>query len=321
MGWAGGLEARCVVDESLRRRLSGILLVVLATLCWSTSGILVRWVIAGSGLSAVGLAFWRDLTTFVVLLLGLCVIKPELLHVERADLPWLAAMGALSIGAFHVMWNIVVLLIGVSVATVIHSNAPIFVTIMAWILWREPIRPLKIAAIVLAVTGIALIAQLNDLAQSDISVPGVLIALVSAVAYGSFTLFGKKLTGSYSSWTVLAYAFGFAALGLLPFQFGEGFVGPFQGEAILVFATLVFVPTVSGFGLYTLGLGRLPANVASITANTEVPFAALLSYVLLGERLTLTQVIGALLVLGGVVLVSLPRRQNSPILVGVEQSG
>ncbi len=71
----------------------GLALVVLATLFWSTSGLFVNLIVNGSGISAIALAFWRDLTTFLCLLGGLAAIKPALLRVHRADLPWLAAMG------------------------------------------------------------------------------------------------------------------------------------------------------------------------------------------------------------------------------------
>jgi drug/metabolite transporter (DMT)-like permease len=298
------------MDEALKSKLLGLSLVVAATACWSTSGIFINWVVDGSGISPVGLAFWRDITTFTFLLLGLAVFKREMLRIKRADIPWIAAMGAISIGFFHVLWNTAVLVNGVSVATVIQCNAPIFVTIMAWVLWREPLSPLKILAILVAGVGIILIARLDNLAQSDITIYGLVIALLSAIAYGSFSLFGKKLSASYSSWTILLYVFGFASLALLPFQLvGRSAPWPVPTKTLLSFLALVLFTTISGFGLYTTGLRRLQASIASITSNTEVPFAAVLSYFMLGERLDLLQVIGAILVVGGVVLVSLPRRK------------
>jgi len=51
--------------------------------------------------------------------------------------------------------------------------------------------------------------------------------------------------------------------------------------------------------------------VASITATTEVPFAAIMAYIFLNERLNLYQIMGALCVIAGVILVSLPRRTSA----------
>lgn len=290
-----------------RERWLGILLVVLATAFWSTSGIFINLVSDGSGVTPVALAFWRDLGTFTALLLGLAVLRPALLRVKRKDLPWLAAMGVLSIGLFHVMWNMNVLINGASVATVIQCNAPIFVTLMGWVLWREPLTWRKIFAVGLAIVGTILIARLGNLDGAQITPLGLGVGLVAAVAYGGFSLFGKKLCGDYSAWTILLYVFGFATLALLPFQYGSPLPWPLESSVIRDYIALVLLTTISGFGLYTFALRRLQASVAAITANTEVPFAAILAYFVLGERLDGWQILGALLVIGAVILVSLPR--------------
>jgi drug/metabolite transporter (DMT)-like permease len=296
------------MENQIGSRAQGLLLVVLATTCWSTSGLFISLVVRGSGISPWGLAFWRDVSTFTCLLVIFAVFRPVAsLRVRRRDLPWLAAMGAISIGLFHVMWNTAVLVNGVSVATVIQANAPIFVTVMAWLLWREPLTRRKIAAVALAGAGTALIAGVNRLGAAQVTPFGLLIALAAAFAYGGFSLFGKKLVGDYSAWTILTYIFGFGALTLLPFQLATPMPWPISLPVLGSFAGLVLLATISGFALYTTGLGRLQASVAAIVATTEVPFAAVVSYLALGERLDGGQVLGALLVVSGVVLLSVPR--------------
>lgn len=286
----------------------GLLLVVLATACWSTSGLFISLVIRGSGISPWGLAFWRDLGTFSCLFIGMALLGGKTrLRVNRRDLPWLAAMGAISIGLFHVMWNTAVLVHGVSVATVIQANAPIFVTIMAWLLWQEPLTRRKIGAIALAFIGTVLISRLDGLGATRITLFGLLVALGAAFAYGGFSLFGKKLVGTYSPWTILFYVFGFGALTLLPFQIGIAIPWPLPLNVLGPFVGLVLLSTISGFALYTTGLRRLQASVAAIVATTEVPFAAIVSYVALGERLDGRQILGAALVVSGVILLSWPR--------------
>ena len=129
--------------KPLSSRFSGILLVVTATLFWSTSGIFISLIVRKSGLSAVGLAFWRDLTTSIILFLGILILKPKLLLVKKKDLPWLIGMGSISIGIFHIFWNKAVVMIGASLATVVQCNAPIFVTIMAWFIFKEALTTKK----------------------------------------------------------------------------------------------------------------------------------------------------------------------------------
>lgn len=292
-------------------RISGILIVITATICWATSGIFINLIIRESGLSAVGLAFWRDLTTAILLLIGILIIKPQLLIVKRKDLPWLIGMGAISIGIFHVFWNQAVVMIGASLATVVQCNAPIFVTIMAWFLFGEKITNRKIIAVILAAAGTILVSGISRAGEWKIVPLGLLIALGSAITYGSLSLFGKKLSGQYNAWTIMFYIFTFGTLTLFAVQLGQPDPWPESQSFLPLFIGFVLFSTILGFGLYTSALKILPASVASITATSEIFFASILAYIFLKERMDLWQILGSVLIIAGVILVSLAKENTT----------
>lgn len=297
--------------EPLSERLVGILMVVAATLCWSTSGIFINLITQSSGISAEGLAFWRDLTTSLLLLLGILLINPGLLRVKRQDIPWLVGMGAISIGAFHIMWNKAVVILGASLATVVQCNAPVFVTIMAWFLFQEVITTRKIIAVVLAAAGTILVSGVNFSGEWKIAPLGLIIALGSAITYGTLSLFGKKLSGNYNSWTIMFYIFSIGSVTLFIYQLGQPAPWP-QGSGVIPwFIGFVLISTIIGFGLYTMALRKLPASVASITATTEILFASFMGYIFLQERMDAVQVVGALLIISGVILVTLAKEKKT----------
>jgi drug/metabolite transporter (DMT)-like permease len=130
------------------------------------------------------------------------------------------------------------------------------------------------------------------------------LGLIVALAYGSFSLFSRRLTGHYSPWTILTYGFAFAALTLLPFQFAIEQPWPVPAETWLWFAGLVYVATIAPFAAYLTGLTHLPVSVASILSASEVLFGALVGYVIFGERMQGWQPVGAALVVGGVILLA-----------------
>jgi len=292
-------------------RLSGILIVIAATACWATSGIFINLIIRDGELSAVGLAFWRDLTTSIVLFLGILIIKPKLLVVRANDLPWLIGMGAISIGIFHVFWNKAVVMIGASLATVVQCNAPIFVTIMAWFLFGEKITGRKIIAVILAAVGTILVSGIRGVGEWKIVPIGLLIALGSAITYGSLSLFGKKLRGSYEAWTIMFYIFSFGTITLFAVQLGQPDPWPSSPNFLPLFIGFVLISTITGFTLYTTSLKYLPASVASITATSEIFFASILAFIFLQERMDLWQVLGSFLIIAGVILVSLAKENSS----------
>jgi len=216
----------------------------------------------------------------------------------------LVAMGA-SLGTFHVFWNLAVMLNGAAVATVQQAAMPAIVAVAAWLLWREPLTWVKIAAILLAFAGTVLVSGPDLLGGAPLSLGGLLIGLGTPITYAAWTLFGKKAREECNPITTLTYAFAFAALVLLPLQFFTPQPFPVSGTALLWFAALIGLSTIVSFSSYTWALGHLPASVASILVMSEIAFVAVYAVVLLGERLTPSQILGAILVLGGVLLLTL----------------
>ena len=287
----------------------GILAVVLAAACWGTSGVFVKLIAAEVEVSALALAFWRDITTFLLLLTGLGLLRPAWLGVRRPDLPWLIALGG-SLGIFHVFWNLGVFLNGAAVATVQQAAMPAIVAVVAWLIWHEALTWSKVAAILLTFVGTVLASGLEVLGQAQLSLSGLLIGLGIPVTYAGWNLFGKKVRQTYNPFTTLIYAFAFGAMVLLPFQFTTPQPWPVPPSGLLWFAALIAVSTLLPFSVYTFALGRLPASVATIVAMSEIAFVAVYAYVLLGERLSPSQILGAVLVVGGVLLLSLHRWQR-----------
>ena len=286
----------------------GYLAVVVAAASWGTSGIFVKFIVADAGFSALTLAFWRDLLTWFVLLIGVGGFRPTWLCVQRSSLPWLAAMGV-SLGAFHVFWNLGVLLNGAAVATVQQAAMPAIVAIAARWIWQESLSRNKILAILLTFTGTVFVSGLDVLGRTTLTLPGFLIGLGIPITYASWSLFGKKVRQQYNPLITLTYAFGFGALVLLPFQFFIPQPWPVPPSIWLWFAGLIGLATIVAFSAYTFGLGRLPASVASILAMSEIAFVTIYAYGLLSERMTASQLFGAFLVIGGVLL--LTRRKRS----------
>jgi drug/metabolite transporter (DMT)-like permease len=179
--------------------------------------------------------------------------------------------------------------------------------VAAWLIWREPLTWNKVLAIILTFAGTVLVSGLDVLGQAELTLSGLLVGLGIPFGYASWNLFGKKARECYNPLVTLTFGFGFGALVLLPFQFFTPQPWPVPGLSWLWFTGLIFISTIIPFSTYTFGLGRLPASVASILAMTEIPIVAVYTYFLLDEALAAHQVLGAVLVVGGVLLLSWPR--------------
>lgn len=272
---------------------------------WGSSGFFVSGIVHNSDIAPITLAFLRELFTFLILVGVVFVWKREYFRVKKNDLVWLALMGGVGIGLFHVIWNYSVVTNGMSVATMLQYNEAAIISVAAVIFFKERMHWRKILAILSSLAGTVLISGGVELDIVHISQMGLLIGVSSAFAHSAFSLFGKKLAGSYHPITITVYAFGFGTLVLLPLTFFDKIPTLVSGEAISHFAILVLGPTLLAFGVFTAALKWIPVSTAAVIAISEVPIAAFLGFILLGETLVGWQIFGASLVVLGVMLVSL----------------
>lgn len=286
---------------------SGLLLVAAGAALWGTLGLFFK-ALLGAGLTPLSLAFLRSLITFAILILGLGVLRPALLRVARRDLPYFAIYGAVAVGLFYYVYVVAVDLTSVATAAVLLYTAPAWVTLLAWRLYREPLGPRKLAALGLAFLGCALVAGAYDPAQLRVNAQGILAGLAAGLTYALYSILGVPMLRSYTPWTVVTWAVGFGALLLAPLALAQG--GPAfapiltPSVAWLWLVGLAVGPTVGALLLYTSGLQRVPAGVASITATLEPVVATTLAVTVLGERLAPPQLLGGALILGAVLLLA-----------------
>jgi len=290
---------------SVNSDIFGYLAILTASTFWATSGIFIKLIMNNSQASAIVLAFWRDLAAFFVFFFLNILLYGSDSRVKRSDWPWVVALG-LSLGLFHVGLNFGVFLNGAAVTTIQQAAMPAIVIVVERIIWRESLTRKKITSILLIFTGTVLMSGLTAIGEADVSIAGVLAGFSIPSLYAAWSLLGKKMRCSYSALPILTYAFGFAVMVLLPFQFNAIHPWPIAGNTWLWFAGLVGLSTVGGFLIYTFGLGRLSAGVVTILAMSEIVFSAVLAYIYLNETLTLIELIGALVIAAGIASLFTP---------------
>jgi DME family drug/metabolite transporter len=292
--------------------ITGYAAVITAAAFWGGSGVFVKLIADHATVSATALAFWRDVTTFICLLLAGLAAIPGKIRLQRSDWRIMAGMGA-NLGLFHIFYNAGIMLNGAAVTTVQQAVMPAIVTISARFLWQEKLTGPKILALLSTFAGTLLVAGLADLKTSGFTISGLLIGFCVPCLYAAWNLFGKKLRMQYEAMVVLIFAFGIASALLLPLQFFIAQPWPVPPLAWLWFAGLIGISSLAAFFLYAVGIGRLQASIASILLMSEIAFAVFYAYLFLGERMTMSQIAGTILVVGG-VLQLLRRNQRRKIM-------
>jgi drug/metabolite transporter (DMT)-like permease len=201
----------------------------------------------------------------------------------------------------------------VGVALLIEFTAPILVALWFRFGYREPTRATVWLALVVALIGLSLVAQVWQ--GFTLNPVGVFAAAGAAVALAIYYILGdREVRRPEPRDPVSLTMWGFGAASLFwvvtqpwwTFPWST-FVGtaPVEGVSVplWVLATwMVILGTIIPFWLVVVALKYLRASQASTVGLTEPLLAILIAWVVLGESLTWIQIIGGALILTGVVI-------------------
>jgi drug/metabolite transporter (DMT)-like permease len=293
-----------------------------ATLFLATTAIFIRYLTLTYQMPALVLTYWRELFVAVSLLGILFISRRDLIKVERRHLPLLSLYG-LVLMLFNSTWALSVAINGAAVATVLAYSSAAFTALLGWLLLKESLDLPKVIAVVLSVGGIALVSNALDPSLWSLNTGGVLTGVLSGLSYALYSLMGRYSSQrGINPWTSLLYIFAIGSVFMLAVNLGLGQYLPggaktpadmfWLGNAWsgwLVLLVLAMVPTLMGFGLYNVSLHYLPSSVANLILTSEPIVTSAIAYFMFGEILTPVQILGAGLILAGVVLIRLTRKE------------
>lgn len=311
-------DCRHTMQTSPSNLTRGYFVALLSAAILSTTAIFIRYLTQTYQIPALVLAFWRDVFVVITLLPALALMKLSLLKVDLHHLTYLVVYGFV-LAVFNSLWTLSVALNGAAVATVLVYCSAAFTVLLGWWLLKERLDWSKILAVALSLAGCALVAGAFHPAAWQLNFLSFLTGILSGLAYAVYSLMGRSASQrGLNPWSTLIYTFGFASCFLLVINLLPGLKLPgaasqpidllWLGNSYVGWGVLFMLaagPTVLGFGLYNVSLTMLPSGITNLIATTEPAFTAVIAYFVLGERLTGTQILGAVLILSGVILLRL----------------
>ena len=272
---------------------------MLGATCIALSPIFVRVSEAGP----TPTAFWRVALAVPALWLVLFSGRREARAAPVAGLwPLLLAAGFAFAGDLA-FWHTSIKLTSVANSTLLANLASIFVTLAAWLIWRQRPSRLFLLGLSSALAGVAILVRAS-LAASATGLAGDTLGVVTAVFYAWYLLAVKGLRDrGASTLRLMAITSSVTAVILLPVALasGEQFL-PHSGAGWLKLVGLALVSHAAGQGLIAYALASLPAAFSSVSLLFQPVMAAAFAWTLLGEQLAPLQVAGGLVVLAGIYL-------------------
>jgi drug/metabolite transporter (DMT)-like permease len=310
---AGGRDAGGGPAASRARiRSAGTLAVSAAAVLWAFGGTYARRLI-DAGASAREITEARAWIAAVGI--GVLVLTRRRPRTGHAPL-WIVIAFGLSIASANYTYYLAIASLPVAVAIVTQYTAPALVVLWKALVERTPPSRRVLGALTLALGGVAFLAELPRLASAGglrVSPGGLAAAFASAIAFSAYMLTGERMRRAYSPEAAMFRGFGIAGVFWIVVQATHGRPATLlQARFVPGVIVIGVATTIAPFLLFIWGLGAIGASRAAIASTLEPVSATVIAWVWLSQSLTVAQVIGAVMIVGGVVMVQSERPTAVP---------
>lgn len=265
----------------------GLILVTIAALAWSTSGLFTR----SLALDALTILFWRGLFGAVGLLALLAVLPATggLDSLRRLRGPGLAYAGVTALSML--LFISALLTTSVAHVAILTATVPFFAGFLGWILLAERPAGSALLASLAALAGVVLMTGLGTEGTWD----GDTLALLMALSMGGMILIARRNPG-IPALAATCVASGIGALAVLPFATLD--IGAADLAKLAAFA---LVNQVLGFGAFAIGARYLPPMQSALITALDAPLAPLWVWLVFAETPSPATLAGGIIVFAAVV--------------------
>ncbi len=274
------------------------LMLITSMVIFGTLGPFVRNISVSSG----ELALYRAILAAILIGIYFLVTKQKIPFGKiKKEIPMLLFSG-IAMGINWILLFEAYKYTTVSVATLSYYFAPVIVTVVCPILFREKLKGRQILCFVMSTAGLVLITGIGKLSGGN-DLLGILFGLGAACFYATVILlnkFIKNVEGIHRTFL----QFLAAIIVLVPYVlFTDGItISTLDGTGFVNLAIVGLVHTGITYCMYFSSLKELPGQKAAILSYIDPLVAVIISVVFLEETMTLPQIIGGVLILGFTLL-------------------
>ena len=268
----------------------------------SLSSIFVKYSTAPSAVTAAYRLVWTVLLMTPVTL-GKRELRQELKLADR-KMVLLSCLSGVFLAVHFVLWFESLNHTTVASSTTIVCTEVIWVSLGYWLFLKGKLTGKAVAAIAVTLTGSLLIA-LADSSAGQSHLYGDILSLLAAIAVAAYVLLGRVVRERLSTTVYTYIVYSACALVLLVTCFVQGTgLGDYGISAAVVGLLLAIFSTILGHSIFSWCLKYFSPSFVSASKLCEPVVAAILAGFLFGEVPTLLQLLGGVLILGGVLYYS-----------------
>ena len=295
-------------------RRGAYLLLIFGALCFSFNGIVSKWLME-AGLTPWRLTQVRSTGGFIAMLIWLLARgRLSELRTNVSELKMLIPFGVFGIASVQSFYFLAILKLHVSIALIIEFTAPFWIAFYLRFVRKEKVSNTVWIGLAFGFSGLILVAQVwQGLTLNGI---GVIAAFVDAFSLAAYFLLARTIGHKRSGDTLTTWGFAVTTLLYLIIQpiwnfpwhiFTQNITlnGQFSGHQLpgwLLILWVCIMGTLVPYLSVIIGIKRLSATTASVIGMFEPILAGVFGWILLHEKFTTIQLIGAVIVLVGIYI-------------------
>lgn len=297
------------------------LLLTLSALMFASNGIASKLLLDGH-ITAWRLAQIRAVSACAILALYLWNRAPKTFRIKRSEILPLVSYGIIGIAMVQALYFLAISRMHVSIALLIEFTAPVWIVLYLRVVKRKHVPNQMWLALILALTGLALIAQIWDGLTLDGI--GVIAGFGASFALAFYFLSGEALSGVRDNQSITMWGFFFAGLAwclVLPvwnfpfdvFTTSIPLGGTLEGNSTsgwVLILYVVLVGTIFPYLCVMIGLKNLKASTTSTFGLLEPIFAGIVAWIWFTESWTVIQLAGGVVVIAGIYLADQARSKT-----------
>jgi DME family drug/metabolite transporter len=284
----------------------GWALVLTAATLWGTTGIIFHALGTGGGANAVSISFLRlALSVPCILVMARIRLRSWLAPLSARGLATLVGLGV-GMAAYQLTYVLAIERVGVAISVLISiCGAPIFVALIAAVFMGERFKAPTLIALVVAIVGTVLLVGVPSEVVQDTHRfwIGVVIAIVCALCQAFYVLAARAASRVCHPMHAVGIGFAFGALALLPVGLHEGVQLHYSASGWAMLLYVAAVPTAIAQTLFLTGIKGTGAVGGAIASLLEPLVSTVLAVILLHETMSWVGMLGAAILLSGIVIV------------------
>ncbi|AXU82568.1 TPA: EamA family transporter [Clostridioides difficile] len=276
----------------------GYVFIAIAGLLWATLGLFGKFLM-GNGLTSEQVAFTRLFFGFIVLGVYSSIRTPQILKINKKGIMYSVIIGIICQAMFNLCYFKAIDIAGVSIAAVLLYTSPLFLAIFSKLCYKENITRSKLFSLILCFIGAIMAVTGGRLDFQGLNAFGLLLGVLSAIAYALMPTISKNALKEFSSSTILVYSFLFGAIFMIPSSRPWEILNYAKDLDVLsCMLMLGIVPAALAYIFYAAGISKgVELSVAGVVASVELVGSVIIGCTILGESFSLGKLFGVMLML------------------------